>query len=158
MNHPTRLPVLLAVPLSFLAACASPHGDRGRDQTMAIEAVVRAQEAAWNRGDLDGYMSAGYLKSPELTFFSSGGASRGYDTVLEYFHKKYREENKEMGRLSFSDLESINYGDDTALVRGRWRLDFIDKTDTGGLFSLILRRTPEGWRIVHDHTSSDTGS
>jgi ketosteroid isomerase-like protein len=155
MIHPTRVLVLLALSLSLLAACASPHGDRGRDQSQAIEAVVRAQEAAWNRGDLEGYMSAGYLKSEELTFFSGGGATRGYETVLEYYRKKYREEGREMGRLSFSELESFNYGPDSGLVRGRWRLEFLDKTETGGLFSLILRRTPEGWRIVHDHTSVD---
>jgi len=149
----SRLRVLLAVTLPLLGSCASPHGDRNRDQSQAIEAVIRAQESAWNRGDLQGYMSEGYLKSPELTFFTGGDVVRGYETVLERYTKRYREGGKEMGRLTFSDLETINFGSDTGLVRGRWKLVFLDKKETGGLFSLIVRRTPEGWRIVHDHTS-----
>ena len=155
MIRPTRPLVLGAFILTLLGSCASPHGSRGLDQTQAIEAVVRTQEAAWNRGDLEGYMTAGYLKSPELTCFLGGGVSRGYDTVLEHYRQSYHEGGREMGRLSFSDLEAINYGDDTGLVRGRWRLEFLDKTESGGLFSLILRRTSDGWRIVHDHTSVD---
>ncbi|MFN0007610.1 MAG: YybH family protein [Planctomycetota bacterium] len=155
MIRPTSPLVLSAFILTLLGSCASPHGNRGLDQTQAIEAVVRTQEAAWNRGDLEGYMSAGYLKSPELTFFAGGGVQRGYDTVLEYYRQRYHEGGREMGRLSFSELESINFGDDTGLVRGRWRLQFLDQAESAGLFSLILRRTPEGWRVVHDHTSVD---
>ena len=153
MIHPKRILVLLTVPLLLLTACASPHGDRGRDQSQAIEAVVRAQEAAWNRGDLEEYMSEGYLKSQELTFYSGGDVTRGYETVLERYRQRYKEGGREMGRLSFSEVETFNYGPDSGLVRGRWKLEFLDKTQIGGLFSLILRRTPEGWRIVHDHTS-----
>ena len=148
-----RAAVLLASSILLLPACVSPHPSRDRDQSQAIEAVLRAQESAWNRGDLDGYMSAGYLNSPDLTFFSGGDVTRGYDTVLERYHRRYQEDGKEMGHLTFSDLETLLYGPDTGLVRGRWRLEFIDKKQAGGLFSLILRRTPEGWRIVHDHTS-----
>jgi len=155
MTQSTRTPILFAVVLALLFSCASPYGDRGRDQSQAIEAVIRAQEAAWNRGDLEGFMSEGYLKSPELTFFTDEGVTRGYDTVLEHYRKRYHEGGREMGRLTFSDLETFNYGPDSGLVRGRWRLEFLDKTESGGLFSLILRRTSEGWRIVHDHTSVD---
>lgn len=148
-----RLVAALALSLPLLGSCTAPHGDRGRDQSQAIEAVIRAQETAWNRGDLKGYMSEGYLRSPELTFFSGGDVTRGYDTVLERYHQRYLEGGREMGQLTFSDLETINYGPDTGLVRGRWRLEFLDQKGAGGLFTLVLRRTAEGWRIVHDHTS-----
>src|SRR5262245_54263422 len=107
MIQPSRPLLSLAIPLSILAACASPVGNRGRDQTQAIEAVVRAQEAAWNRGDLDGYMSEGYLRSQELTMFSGGSVTRGYDALLQRYHERYREGGREMGRLTFSDLETI---------------------------------------------------
>jgi ketosteroid isomerase-like protein len=144
---------VLALSLALLGSCATPYGDRNRDQSQAIEAVIRAQEAAWNRGDLDGYMHEGYLNSPDLTFFSGGDIARGYDTIHERYRQRYREGGKEMGRLAFTELESFNYGPDTGLVRGRWKLEFLDKSTLGGLLTLIVRRTPEGWRIVHDHTS-----
>lgn len=149
MVHAPRLALLLLLSVS----CSTPRGDPGPDQSQAIQAVVRAQEAAWNRGDLDRYMSEGYLASPDLTCFFGGTVVRGYDTVLARYHERYLEGGKEMGRLTFSDLETFNYGPDTGLVRGRWRLQFLDGKDLGGLFTLILRRTPEGWKIVHDHTS-----
>jgi ketosteroid isomerase-like protein len=153
MIVPTRVPLLLAASILLFSACVSPNPSRSRDQSQAIESVLRAQETAWNRGDLDGYMREGYLSSPDLTFFSGGEVTRGYDTVFERYHQRYQEGGKEMGRLTFSDVETLLFGTDTGLVRGRWRLEFIDKQEAGGLFSLILRRTPEGWRIVHDHTS-----
>jgi len=153
MIDPRRFAVLFAVTLPLLGSCAASTGYRDRDQSQAIEAVIRTQESAWNRGDLEGYMSSGYLKSPELTFFSGDDVTRGYDTVLERYRERYKSGGREMGRLTFSELETIHYDADTGLVRGRWKLEFIDKTEMGGLFSVIMRRTPEGWRIVHDHTS-----
>ena len=83
MIDPRRFAVLFAVTLPLLGSCAAPHGYRNRDSSQAIEAVIRTQESAWNRGDLEGYMSSGYLKSPELTFFSGDDVTRGYDTVFE---------------------------------------------------------------------------
>jgi beta-aspartyl-peptidase (threonine type) len=148
-----RLVASSFVALSLVGACASPHGYREQDQSRVIEAVIQAQEAAWNRGDLDGYMSAGYLNSPDLTFYSGGDITRGYETIRERYHKRYLEGGREMGRLAFSDVETFNYDEDTGLVRGRWKLEFLDGKVLAGLFSLIVRRTSEGWRIVHDHTS-----
>ena len=153
MIDPRRFAVLFAVALPLLGSCAAPHGYRNRDSSQAIEAVIRTQESAWNRGDLEGYMSSGYLKSPELTFFSGDDVTRGYDTVFERYHERYKTGGREMGKLTFSELETIHYDEDTGLVRGRWKLEFLDKTEQGGLFSVIMRRTSEGWRIVHDHTS-----
>jgi ketosteroid isomerase-like protein len=59
-----------------------------------------------------------------------------------------------MGRLAFSGLEVVVLGPDAALARGRWQLLMSDGKRPGGLFTLILRKLPEGWRIIHDHTSS----
>ena len=151
---PSRLQVVPALLLCLLSVgCVSPNPRRDRDQAEAMEAVVRAQEAAWNRGDLDGYMSSGYLRSDDLTFFSEGDVTRGYDTVLDRYRSRYQGAGREMGRLAFSGLETLLYGRDVGVVRGDWKLEFLDGRSVAGLFTLVMRRTSEGWRIVHDHTS-----
>jgi beta-aspartyl-peptidase (threonine type) len=58
-----------------------------------------------------------------------------------------------MGHLTFSQLEIRPLGDDAALVLGHWQLQG-EKDNPGGVFSLVVRRFPEGWRIIHDHTSA----
>jgi ketosteroid isomerase-like protein len=118
-----------------------------------IESVVRAQEAAWNRGDVEGFMNAGYWRSPDLTFFSGGDDTRGFETVLARYVKRYKTGDAEMGKLAFTRLEFIPLFEDAAIVRGRWDLDFEKQPDVGGLFTLVFRRMSGEWRIVHDHTS-----
>jgi beta-aspartyl-peptidase (threonine type) len=72
---------------------------------------------------------------------------------LERYQKKYKSDGKEMGALSFSELDIRVLGTEDAIVRGRWQLKFKDGKAPGGLYTLWLRKLPEGWRIVHDHTS-----
>ena len=139
---------LAILALALAAGCASERSARHE-----VEAVVRAQEAAWNSGDVAGYMRAGYWQSEGLTFFSQGDVTRGYGPVLARYTERYASNGAEMGHLDFKDLETVVLGSDAALVRGRWHVDFEKKDDAGGLFTLILRKSPNGWRIVHDHTS-----
>jgi hypothetical protein len=89
----------------------------------------------------------------DLTFFSGSTRTSGWKATLERYRKKYQTEGKEMGNLSFEELSIDLLGPEHALVRGRFRLQMKDAKPTG-LFTLILRRTPAGWRIIHDHTSS----
>ena len=133
---------------SVLAGCTAA-------QPAAPAGVVAAQQEAWNAGDLDAFLARGYWNSPELAFLSGGSWTTGYRTVLERYRRRYVEGDAEMGRLTFSRLETVELGPDHALVRGRWELDFDTQDDAGGLFSLVFRRLPEGWRVIHDHTSSD---
>lgn len=98
-------------------------------------------------------MRAGYWPSESLTFFSGAEVTRGYETVLARYKRRYQSEGAEMGQLTFSNLETETLGTDHAILRGNWLLDFEERDDAGGLFTLVLRRTPDGWRIVHDHTS-----
>jgi beta-aspartyl-peptidase (threonine type) len=118
----------------------------------AIRQVLTDQAAAWNRGDLDGFM-AGYWRDPNLTFFSEGTVTRGWDATIERYRKRYKSEGKEMGKLTFSELDVQVLGDDAAVVRGRWGLE-LSSSKPGGLFTLLFRKKAEGWRIVHDHTSA----
>jgi beta-aspartyl-peptidase (threonine type) len=118
---------------------------------VAVRAVLDAQVAAWNKGDLEGFMR-GYWNSPELSFFSGGTRTRGWQATMDRYQKKYRAEGKEMGALTFSELEIDVLGPDSAVVRGRFRLK-MSKEEPTGLFTLLFRRFSDGWRIVHDHTS-----
>jgi beta-aspartyl-peptidase (threonine type) len=140
--------------LFFLCLAATPLAlaqDADQDKK-AIQTVLDDQVKAWNKGDLPGFMK-GYWESDELTFFSGNMRTAGWKATLERYQKKYQGEGKEMGRLAFQDLTIDVLGPDHALVRGRFRLQMKEAKPTG-LFTLILRRTRSGWRIVHDHTSS----
>jgi beta-aspartyl-peptidase (threonine type) len=118
----------------------------------AVRQVLDEQVAAWNRGDLKGFM-AGYWSSEELSFFSGSQRTRGWQATLDRYVERYQSKGQEMGQLTFRDLEIEQLGPDSALARGRWQLKR-SKDAPGGLFTLIFKRLPEGWRIVHDHTSS----
>jgi ketosteroid isomerase-like protein len=131
-------------------AFAKHAEDRKADRD-AIISVLNAQQEAWNRGDVDAFV-VGYWHSPELTFSGSSGVSRGYDGVLARYKKNYPDK-KTMGELDFSALEFRFLGSDAALVLGQWHLKR-ESGDVGGVFSLVWQRFPEGWKIIHDHTSA----
>jgi len=116
----------------------------------AIMALLKAQQDDWNRGDIRAFM-AGYWNSPELTFAGSKGFTRGWQPVLERYEKTYAD-RAAMGKLDFSELEVRPLGQNAALVLGRWHLQR-QIGDIGGIFTLVLQKFPEGWRIVHDHTT-----
>ncbi|HEX8096688.1 MAG TPA: nuclear transport factor 2 family protein [Pyrinomonadaceae bacterium] len=116
----------------------------------AIRAVMDAQAAAWNRGDIEGYMD-GYARSDETVFVSGDRVTRGWQTVLDRYRKSYDTREK-MGALAFSELEINPVSKDAAVVLGRWQLTRAADSPHGR-FTLIFRLTKQGWRIVHDHTS-----
>jgi uncharacterized protein (TIGR02246 family) len=120
-----------------------------------IRAVLDAQMAAWNKGDIDGFME-GYARSPKTTFVSGDGVTRGWQTVRDRYAKKYDSPEK-MGTLTFSDLEITRLGNDAAIVLGSWSLQR-KEDQPHGKFTLLFRKLPEGWRIVLDHTSAATPS
>ncbi len=125
--------------------------DERQGDHAAITKILDTQQKAWNQGDVDAFLE-GYWHSPELTFSGSGGIARGWDGVLARYRKNYPD-RAAMGQLDFSGLEFRFLGADAALVLGRWHLTRA-QGDVGGVFSLVWQRFPEGWRIVHDHTSA----
>jgi len=118
----------------------------------AIRQVLAAQAAAWNRKDLEGYME-GYWHSPDLTFFSGATVTSGWEPTLERYRQRYQGAGKEMGALTFRDLQVDVLGPEAAFVRGKWQLKMSDGKTPGGLFTLVFKKRHSVWRIVHDHTS-----
>lgn len=116
----------------------------------AVESVLREQEAAWNRGDLDAFMDH-YWKSDALTFSSGGATTRGWTETLNRYRERYPTP-EQMGRLALSELEITPLGDGAALVLGRWNVERADEPLAGN-FSLVVRKIDEHWLIIHDHTS-----
>jgi beta-aspartyl-peptidase (threonine type) len=112
------------------------------------------QADAWNHHDLERFMT-GYWNSPELTFFSGGKVSEGWEAALERYRRSYQSEGHEMGRLDFSHLRIKPLGSGFALVRGEWKLTMSDGKTPHGIFTLIFRKLPGGWKIIHDHTSAE---
>ena len=120
----------------------------------AIAAVLDAQVAAWNRGDLAAYMD-GYAKTDGLVFTSGGKVRRGWQTTFDQYRKRYAQDPAAMGKLVFQIDRIDPVGAGAAIVLGAWILTG-SPHDGRGIFSLVLERRPEGWRIVHDHTSLAT--
>ncbi len=118
----------------------------------AIRAVLDDQQAAWNRGDVNAFMQ-GYWNSPDLTFAGSSGVTRGWEPVMARYRKNYPDAAA-MGHLDFSEIEIRLLGNDAALVLGRWHLTRANDAP-GGVFTLVFQRFPQGWRIIHDHTSAN---
>jgi ketosteroid isomerase-like protein len=135
----------------LMATNVSAAAARTPNVVAQIRSILRAQQDAWNRGDIDGFMN-GYARSTSTVFISEDSVRRGWETVRARYRQKYSDHAK-MGALSFSDIEINLLSSDAAVVLGRWRLERA-KDRPHGRFTLIFRRLPEGWRIVHDHTSA----
>lgn len=121
--------------------------------TAEVRALLERQQDAWNRHDLEGFM-AGYWKSDALTFFSGGSITRGWQPTLDHYRQRYQTEGSEMGKLEFRNLRIEMLGSDSAFVRGEYHLAMSSGKTPHGIFTLIVRHLPEGWRVVHDHTSA----
>lgn len=150
----TKLLMLIAlVTLFILPAFAQKNGDTTDEAD--IRALLEKQKDDWNKGNLEEFMK-GYWRSPKLTFYSGGSKREGYDNVLERYRKTYQSDGREMGQLVFSNVEVDMLGKKGAVVRGRFDLTMSNGKKAGGLYTLILRKfKKEGWKIIHDHTSSD---
>jgi ketosteroid isomerase-like protein len=143
-----RLPVIAYILIAALV-CAAP--EQAATSVAEIQSILTAQQDAWNRGDIDGFMN-GYARSASTLFVSQDEVSRGWETVRDRYRVKYSDRTK-MGTLSFSEIEVTMLSSDTAVVLGRWRLKRAND-EPHGRFTLIFKHLPEGWRIVHDHTSA----
>lgn len=121
-------------------------GDEGQ-----IRELLTEQAAAWNRGDIDSFMTS-YWKSDQTLFVGATGVFRGWQAVLARYHRAYPDQ-KAMGHLTFSNLEVHTYCPNAAMVLGNYHLDR-ENDHPEGVFTLDLRKFPDGWRIAADHTTA----
>ena len=145
--------------LVFVILCASVIAHAQNADEAAIRAVIAGQSMAWNHGDVKVFMQ-GYEDSPDTTFVGVGTLQKGYQVILNRYLKAYA--NKaQMGTLAFTNIEvhllhSSCGATEYAIVTGNFHLARTQhgtaKKDSG-IFSLIWRKTPQGWKIILDHTS-----
>lgn len=144
---------LFAVSCAAAARPAPPGGAAGETASMAITRLLEDSAEAWNRGDLDGFLEP-YLDSPEMTYVGGSGIVRGKEELREVYRRAYWTDEGPAQSLRFTDLEVRMLGSEHALVLGGYRLYEASGAEAGsGPFTLVLRRTAEGWRVVHDHSS-----
>lgn len=116
-----------------------------------ILGVLATQQAAWNAGDIDGFME-GYWQSPDLRFASGGSVTSGWQETRDRYHARYSDREL-MGELEFSDLGVNMLASDAAVVHGSWALQRAEDRPSG-LFTLVLKDIDGGWKIVSDTTTS----
>jgi ketosteroid isomerase-like protein len=141
--------ILLTLLVGFPALAATGKANT----TQAVTAVLQTQADAWNRGDLDSFMT-GYLHSPDVCYTSDGVDVWGFEALRDRYQRKYGSNRDSMGQLSFSDVRVFSLGGGNALCIGHWLLNQNSGTTFSGTYSLIFVRTKDGWKIMHDHTST----
>ena len=145
-----KILILFFISVTFASNIGAQSENQKTQIATEIRKVMDDQSAAWNRGDIDGFM-AGYWKSEKLTFISGTEVTRGWQPTLDRYKKGYDSRAK-MGVLNFTDLEFTVLSKDAAVVLGSWGLTR-EKDNPHGKFTLTFRKFKEGWRIVMDHTS-----
>ncbi|HEY6413027.1 MAG TPA: nuclear transport factor 2 family protein [Edaphobacter sp.] len=146
------LVLALFVTVTLAASAQDDQLKTASRQELDITKVLLAQEAAWNKGDLEAFIQ-GYKNSPD-TLFVTHQVFRGVDGMLDEYRHNYPS-RAAMGTLGFSELEVHPLDEKFAVVIGKYHLDR-SKKDGGnadGVFSLVFEKTDQGWKIIVDHTS-----
>ena len=122
-------------------------------QSDEIRAMLKTSEAAWNRGDLAAFASD-YEDAPTTTFIGREIMRGGVDAILARYQRGYPTADAR-GTLTFSEIEVRPLSEGYALAHGRFALKRTQAGggDAAGRFTLVLRRTAKGWKIIHDHSS-----
>jgi len=138
--------VLLA---TALAACAAPAPTA--DPSPELQALLDQSAAAWNAGDLDGFLIT-YARDSATTFVTTRGPVYGFETIRDRYAARF-EPGAERDSLHFTAFTVRMLGADYVLSTARYVLTRGDSVTATGPFTVIWERRPEGWRMIHDHTS-----
>lgn len=116
-----------------------------------VRSILLAQQADWNRADIDAFMEA-YWKSEELQFVGSSGVLYGWDATMARYKRNYSTPEK-MGRLTFDILQAHQLSKKVIFLTGKYTLERKNDRPTG-YFTLTWRNIKGRWLIVADHTSA----
>jgi beta-aspartyl-peptidase (threonine type) len=145
----------------LLAACRgsarpAPTPAPGVDRaalTEQIQAQLDRSAADWNKGDLDGFMSD-YAAESTTTYVDGRRARAGFDFIRGVYAPRFSS-GARRDSLHFEELEVRPLSATLALVTARFILQRQNEITASGPFTLVMERRPEGWKILHDHSSSD---
>lgn len=144
--------LLLAV--SFVAGCTiEVEGDGDADVQGSVQRMLEESAGEWNRGELAGFMDD-YLQSANTTYIGSAGLLSGYESIRARYAPLF-EPGAARDSLRFEDVRVRRLAAIEAIATARWILHRGDTITGSGPFTLVLRHTSGGWKIVHDHSSSD---
>lgn len=136
--------------VGLLAACA--RGPQPTpDPTTELERLMLLSARAWNAGDLDGFLVT-YARDSATTFVTSRGPIYGFEVIRGRYAGRFAP-GAERDSLTFADFTVRMLGSDYVLSTARYVLTRGDSVTATGPFTVIWERRPEGWRMIHDHTS-----
>lgn len=141
--------ILLILTVVLFTSCTVKKTTQAQDKT-AILNVMKTQEIAWSKNDLEGFMQ-GYWKSDSLKFYGSRGLTKGWQQTLNNYKKGYPTKDHS-GTLNFivDDISKIEMN--SYWVMGRY---FLKRTvgDANGNFIIIFKKIDGAWKIVADMSS-----
>lgn len=122
-------------------------------QDAEVRAMLADSVEAWNRADIEEFVSF-YEDAPETTFIGREVVRGGAGAILGRYRRQYPTKET-MGTLRFSGIAVRRLSDEFALVAGEFHLTRSEAGggDAHGRYTLVVRKTPDGWKIIHDHTS-----
>jgi len=146
---PEQMRTILLILCIGLTSITMAQSDFQSDSSKIVTKLF-AQQACWNKGDIDCFMQT-YWRSDSLKFIGKDGITYGWQATIDRYRKKYPDQSH-MGALSFNVLEMEYLGPNTIMLVGKWDL-IRAMGDIGGHFTLIWKRIADEWMIIVDHTS-----
>jgi len=140
--------------VASVAACTIEIEDEGdADVQGSVIRMLEESAGAWNRGELAGFMDD-YVESANTTYIGSTGLLSGYESIRARYAPLF-EPGATRDSLRFEDVRVRRLAAIDAIATARWILYRGDTVTSSGPFTLVLRHTSGGWKIIHDHSSSD---
>lgn len=135
------LPLFLVYSISIQA--------QSKNEKVILE-ILKEQNNAWNRGDIDGFMT-GYWKNDSLMFIGKSGVTYGWTNTLNNYKKGYPD-TAAMGKLTFTLIQVKRLSAKYYHVTGKW---FLKRSvgDVEGHYTLLFRKIRGRWVIISDHSS-----